>query len=76
MDEVEGEQQAFHIVQLKSEHVGCIWEGGRCLKDPSSQALSLTGSQQNVQKDAAKMLGDKYVDSFQEFWETQLQKAL
>lgn len=76
MYEVEGKQQVFHTVQLKSEHVGYICEGGRCLKDPSLQASQLTGFQQNVQKDAAKMLWDKYVDSFQEFWEIQLQKAL
>lgn len=39
-------------------------------------SLIINWLSQNVQKDAAKMLWDKYVDSFQEFWETQLQKAL
>lgn len=57
------------MLLFKSEHVGCTYYESRWLEDPSLQDSSLTGFQQKVQKDAAKVLWDKYMDSSQELWE-------
>lgn len=64
------------MMLFMSEHVGSIYYWRQVVERPKFTRLIINWlSAEGAKKDAAKMLWDKYVDSFQKLWETGLQKA-